>query len=78
MMVRNTSIFNAYAQVMDMMKRGNGPIMLLSPKQMFEMGEFYQWSKKFINKQMISLDAEAFGVEIPNEFGWVVGETQGW
>lgn len=55
--------------------QGYGPLMLLSLKEMFEMGQFYEWSKPIVENEDTDLEAET---EVPEEFAWVVGETQGW
>ena len=75
MKLNNRYIIYAFTDLDEMMQIGNGPIKLLSPQQMFEMGQFYQWAKKIVDDEGIDLKAET---EVPEEFAWVVGETQGW
>ena len=73
-------IINTFTDLDEMMGKGNGPIMLLSPKQMFEMGQYYEWAKEIVNEEF-GEEIELFfgeGVEVPEELAWVVGETQGW
>lgn len=75
MKTSNMNIVNAFTSIDEMMQRGNGPLMLLSPKEMFEMGQFYEWSKCIVDNADSDLDDFT---EVPEEFYWVVGETQGW
>lgn len=69
------NIVNAFTSLDEMMQHGNGPIMLLSPQQMFEMGQFYEMAKPIVNDDEANLDDE---VEVEDEIEWVVGETQSW
>lgn len=48
---------------------------LFTLKEIFEMGQFYEWSKQFITDEDIDLSVE---VEVPEDIKWVVGETQSW
>ena len=75
MKLNNSYIINAFTDLDEMMQMGNGPIKLLSPQQLFEMGQFYQWATKIVDDEGIDFEAET---EVPEEFAWVVGETQGW
>lgn len=70
-----SSIINAFTDIDDMMKTGNGPIMLLTPMQMFEMGQFHQWAKQHVDNDNLNMDAI---IPVPDDFDWVIGETQGW
>jgi hypothetical protein len=71
--IKNEHIINAFTSLDELMQ-GNGPLMLLTPKEMFEMGQFYEWAKSIVENDV---DLEAV-TEVPEEFAWVVGETQGW
>jgi hypothetical protein len=42
---------------------------------MFEMGQFYQWAKFLVEDDNLNLEAQT---EVPEEFEWAIGETQGW
>lgn len=75
MNITNGEIINAFTDIDEMMQNGNGPIMLLSPIQMFELGQFYEWAKLIVNNDDINLDNKTF---VPEPIEWVVGETQGW
>lgn len=75
MQIKNSIIVNAFTDLDEMMRHGNGPIMLLTPLQMFEMGQFYEWSKAIVEDDNCDLDAMTL---VPEDFAWVVGETQGW
>lgn len=66
------NIINTFT-TLDEMMQGNGPIMLMSPKEMFEMGQFYEWAKQFLNTDELDVT-----VELPDDLNWVVGETQSW
>lgn len=70
-----TDIINAFTDIDDMMKTGNGPIMLLTPIQMFEMGQFHQWAEKYVNDDNLDMDAI---IPVPDDIAWVIGETPGW
>jgi hypothetical protein len=74
MKIKNGHIVNAFTSLAELMQ-GNGPLMLLSPKEMFEMGQFYEWAKPIVENDDTDLEA---ATEVPEEFAWVVGETQGW
>lgn len=74
MKISNQAIVNAFTSLDELMQ-GNGPLMLLSPKEMFEMGQFYEWARALVQDDALDLDAMT---EVPEEFAWVVGETQGW
>ena len=69
------NIINAFTDLDEMMQHGNGPIMLLSPQQMFEMGQFYEWAKPIVNNNDIDMNSEH---DVPDDIEWVIGETQGW
>ena len=75
MKITNMEIVNAYTDIDDMMKNGNGPIKLLTPEQIFEMGQFHQWASTLVSNDALDLDAKT---DIPEHIDWVVGETQGW
>jgi hypothetical protein len=75
MRLPNVDIINAFTDIDEMMQFGHGPIMLLSPQRMFEMGQFYQWAETLINNDEIDMDGST---DVPNDFDWVVGETQSW
>lgn len=74
MKIKNEHIVNAFTSLDELMQ-GHGPLMLLSPKEMFEMGQFYEWAKPIVENDDTDLEAVT---EVPDEFAWVVGETQGW
>ena len=74
MKIKNKYIIDAFTSLDELMQ-GYGPLMFLSLKQMFEMGQFYEWAKPIVENDDTDLEAET---EVPEEFAWVVGETQGW
>jgi hypothetical protein len=67
-------LFNAFTAI-DGVMNGHGPIMSLSPREMFEMGQFYQWALPIVDDPNTDLEEL---VEVPNVLYWVIGETQGW
>ena len=77
MRVKNEHIINAFTNLDELMQgKRNGPLSLfLSPKKVFEMGQFYEWAKPVVENDGIDLEA---ATEVPEEFAWVVGETLRW
>jgi len=77
MKVKNEHIINAFTSLDELMQGlRNGPLSLfLSPKKMFEMGQFYEWAKHIVENDDIDLEA---ATEVPEEFAWVVGKVLGW
>lgn len=71
------NIINAFTDIDEMIQFGNGPIMKLSPEEMFEMGQFYQWVSDTIDMSDESMDLNAT-TDVPEQFEWVIGETHGW
>lgn len=75
MKIQNLHIVNAFTNLDELMQ-GKGPSpMLISLKEMFEMGQFYQWAKPIVENDDTDLEAET---EVPEEFAWVVRETLWW
>ena len=50
MKIKNEHIVNAFTSLDELMQ-GHGPLMLLSPKEMFEMGQFYEWAKPIVESK---------------------------
>jgi len=77
MKIKNEHIVNAFTSLDELMQgMRNGSLSLfLSPKKMFEMGQFYQWSKPLVENDGIDLEA---ATDVPIEFVWVVEETLKW
>ena len=71
--IKNEHIINAFTSLDELMQ-GHRPLMLLSPKEMFEMGQFYEWAKSIVENDDTDLEAET---EVPEELAWVVGKTLG-
>lgn len=74
MKIKNEHIINAFTDLDELMQ-GHGSVLLISPKEMFEMGQFYQWAKSIVDDESTDLEVET---DVPEEFAWVVGETRGW
>ena len=77
MKFKNEDIINAFTNVDELMQgmREGSLSLFLSPKAMFEMGQFYEWAKPIVESDDVDLEAET---EVPNEFAWVVEEALGW
>ena len=77
MRIKNEHIINAFTSLDELMQgMREGPLSLfLSPKKMFEMGQFYQWSKPLVENDGIDLEA---ATEVPQELAWVVEEALKW
>lgn len=77
MKVKNEDIINAFTSLDELVQgMRNGPLSLfLSPKRMFEMGQFYEWAKPIVENDNTDLEATT---QVPDEFAWVVGETLRW
>ena len=77
MKVKNEDIINAFTSLDELVQgMRNGPLSLfLSPKRMFEMGQFYEWAKPIVENDDTDLDA---ATEVPEDFAWVVDETLRW
>ena len=77
MKVKNEQIVNAFTSVDELMQgMRNGPLNLfLSPKKMFEMGQFYEWAKFIVENDDTDLEA---ATEVPDEFAWVIKEALKW
>lgn len=77
MKIKNEDIINVFTSLDELMQgMRNEPLSLfLSPKDMFEMGQFYEWAKPIVENDDIDLEAVT---EVPDEFAWVVEETQRW
>ena len=73
MRIKNEHIVNAFTSLDELMQgMRNGPLNLfLSPKKMFEMGQFYEWAKLVVENDDTDLEAIT---EVPKEFAWVVGK----
>lgn len=69
--IKKEQVVKAYESVQELMK-GNGPIMMLSPKEMYEIGKFAQYV------ELLVLNVGSELVVLPEDIDWVVGETQGW
>lgn len=73
MKIKNEHIINAFTSMDELMQGlANGPLMFISPKEMFEMGQFYEWAKHIVENDDTDLEATT---EVPEEFAWVVGKT---
>ena len=74
MKVKNEHIINAFTSLDELLQgMRSGPLsLLLSPKKMFEMGQFYEWAKLIVESDDVDLEAVT---EVPNEFAWVVEEA---
>ena len=77
MKVKNEQIVNAFTSVDELMQgMRNGLLNLfLSPKKMFEMGQFYEWAKFIVENDDTDLEA---ATEVPDEFAWVIKEALKW
>lgn len=77
MKVKNEHIINAFTNLDELMQGlRNGPLSLfLSPKKMFEMGQFYEWAKHTVENDDIDLEA---ATEVPEELAWVIGKALRW
>ena len=77
MKIKNEHIINAFTSLDELIQgMRNGPLSLfLSPKRMFEMGQFYEWAKPIVENDDTDLDA---ATEVPEDFAWVVDETLRW
>ena len=77
MKIKNEHIINAFTSLDELVQgMRNGPLSLfLSPKRMFEMGQFYEWAKPIVENDDTDLDA---ATEVPEDFAWVVDETLRW
>ena len=77
MKIKNEHIINAFTSLDELIQgMRNGPMdLFLSPRKMFEMGQFYEWAKLIVENDDIDLEA---ATEVPEEFAWVVCEPQGW
>lgn len=77
MKIKNEHIINAFTSLDELMQgMRNGPLNLfLSPKGMFEMGQFYEWAKPTVENDDTDLEA---ATEVPDEFAWVVDKTLRW
>ena len=71
MKIKNEHIINAFTSLDEFMQ-GHGPLILLSSKEMFEMGQFYEWAKHIVENDDTDLEATT---EVPEEFAWVVSKT---
>ena len=71
MKIKNEHIINAFTNLDELMQ-GHGPLILFSSKEMFEMGQFYEWAKHIVENDDTDLEATT---EVPEEFAWVVGKT---
>lgn len=74
MKIKNGHIINAFTSLDELMQGLDGPLMLLSPKEvlkLFEMGQFYEWAKHIVENDDTDLEA---ATEVPEEFAWVVGK----
>ena len=77
MKIKNMHIINAFTSLDELMQgmREGSLNLFLSPERMFEMGQFYEWAKPIVENDDTDLEA---ATEVPEEFAWVVGATQGW
>ena len=77
MKIKNEHIVNAFTSLDELMQgMRNGPLNLfLSPKKMFEMGQFYEWAKPIVENDNTDLEA---ATKVPDEFAWVVEEALKW
>ena len=76
MKIKNRHIINAFTSLDELMQGlGNASWALISPKEMFEMGQFYEWAKPIVENDDTDLEA---ATEVPEELAWVVGKTQRW
>ena len=76
MKIKNEYIINAFTNLDELMQgKRNGPLMFIYPKEMFEMGQFYEWAKHIVENDDIDLEA---ATEVPEEFAWVVGKVLRW
>ena len=72
MKIKNEYIINAFTSLDELMQGlVNGPLLFISPKEMFEMGQFYEWAKPIVKNDDIDLEAET---EVPEELAWVIGK----
>ena len=75
--IKNEHIIIAFTSLDELMQGlREGPLSLfLSPKKVFEMGQFYEWAKHIVENDDTDLEAET---EVPEEFAWVVGKVLRW
>lgn len=73
MKIKNEHIVNTFTSLDELMQgMSTGPLSLfLTPKKMFEMGQFYEWAKPIVENDDTDLEA---ATEVPGEFAWVVEE----
>jgi len=74
MKIKNEHIINAFTSLDELMLGvGNEPFLkLFSPREMFEMGQFYEWAKPIVENDDTDLGAIT---EVPEELAWVVRKT---
>lgn len=76
MKIKNEHIIEAFTRLDELMQdQSNKLLIFLSLKEIFELGQFYEWAKSIVENDETDLEATT---EVPEELVWIMLKILKW